>query len=158
MAYNPISLNNLKPSTKENPSNPSGRPKGMDVWKFIKKHNGSSKTELLAVVNDDNSKARDIIACQYLLRAISGDIRATEYLVDREEGKPTSTTNVNQSIQGMQFIGQANMDTEQIKTITDTVSDAEQTRLSLLSTMNQSLIMAQDDNDLANNDVAQDDK
>jgi len=138
--------------------NPSGRPKGMAIMTYIKGHKNKSKSELLAVVNDDNSKARDIIACQYLLRAISGDIRATEYLVDREEGKPTSTTNVNQSIQGMQFIGQANMDTEQIKTITDTVSDAEQTRLSLLSTMNQSLIMAQDDNDLANNDVAQDDK
>ena len=140
MPYNPKSLKNLRPSTKENPSNPSGKPKGMFIWSYIKKHGDKSKEELIDIIKHDNTPARDVIAAQYLLKAMNGDIRATEYLVDREEGKPTSTTNVNQSIQGLQFIGQANMTDDMIKTISNTVKDSEQAKSDLMATMNRQLV------------------
>ena len=140
MAYNPKSLENFKNVGKGISGNPSGKPKGMGIWAYIKKHNDKSKEELLTIVGDDQNPARDVIACQYLLRAMNGDIRATEYLVDREEGKPTSTTNVNQSIQGLQFIGQANMTDDMIKTIRNTVEDSEQAKNDLMATMNRQLV------------------
>jgi len=140
MPYNPKSLENLRPATKGNLTNPSGRPKGMAIMTYIKGHKDKSKAELLAIISNDKSKARDVIAAQYLLKAMNGDIRATEYLVDREEGKPTSTTNVNQSIQGLQFIGQANMTDDMIKTISNTVKDSEQAKSDLMATMNRSLV------------------
>jgi len=141
MGYNPKSLENLTARKGVATSgNPSGKPKGMGIWAYIKKHNDKSKEELLKIVGDDQNPARDVIACQYLLRAMTGDIRATEYLVDREEGKPTSTTNVNQSIQGLQFIGQANMTDDMIKTISNTVKDSEQAKSDLMATMNRQLV------------------
>ena len=51
----------------------------------------------------------------------------------------TVTQNVNQTVQGLQMIGQVDMNQQQVKQIVDTVSMAEATRLSLLATMNPEL-------------------
>lgn len=153
MVYNDKCLNNLKSFKKGETANPSGRPKGLMIWSYIRKHTDKSKAELTTIINDDNSKARDVIACQYLLRALNGDIRATEYLIDREDGKPTTNSNITADVLGLQFIGQSGViNNELVQSIQSTVIEASSAKASLMSSMNQAIGVAPVDTRLEEGD------
>jgi hypothetical protein len=140
MTYNPKSLANLVKTKKGETLNPSGRPKGLGVWSYIKKHSSLTKLQLLDIVNNPRTRSKDLMAAQYLLRASNGDTKVVEYLINRELGTPTSHSEVNNQIQGLHFIGGDQLDNEQARIIADTVAHSEATRLQLLDTMNQALV------------------
>ena len=117
MTYNPKSLANLVKTKKGETLNPSGRPKGLGVWSYIKKHSSLTKLQLLDIVNNPRTRSKDLMA-----------------------GTPTSHSEVNNQIQGLHFIGGDQLDNEQARIIADTVAHSEATRLQLLDTMNQALV------------------
>ena len=141
----PNTLKNLKVYPKGVSGNPTGRPKGLGVWDNIKKYADHTKEELEAIIKNKKTTSRDLLACQYLLRAGNGDTKTVEYLINRELGTPTSHSEVNTKLQGLHFITSDDLDNDQARLIAQTVSDSEDTRLRLLSTMNESLVCSEED-------------
>lgn len=137
MAVSQNSLDNLIHAPKGYTANPSGRPKGLDIFGRIKKFSELSLNDINGMIEDDKTKAIDLMALQYAKRALNGDLKATEYLIDRIEGKPTTTAIVATN-EGINLIGTipTKEQVEMMKRLSDTVNDASIARTKLLKDIN----------------------
>ena len=143
MAYNPKSLDNLTAKAGVSESgNPSGRPKGLAIFASVKDMQDWTKAELEAYIASSDSTALKLIGANYLLRALNGDAKCAEYLIDRIEGKATITQNTTMSVQGLQQIGQdiTPQDTKQVQSIVNTITEASSAKDALLAKMNVDII------------------
>ena len=142
MAYNPKSLENFKNVGKAESGNPSGRPKGLAIFASVKDMQDWTKEELETYIADGNSTALRLIGANYLLRALNGDAKCAEYLIDRVEGKPTITQDTNVNVQGLQQIGQdvSTNDTKQVQSIVNTITEASSAKDELMNRMNTDIV------------------
>ena len=84
-------LKNLNPPMAPGTTlNPNGRPKGLRNFSTVIRE--MLEVKIIApnnpITTDKRLAVRDIIILQLLKRAINGDLRAIETLLDRIEGKP----------------------------------------------------------------------
>jgi hypothetical protein len=95
-------IDNLKHFEKGQSGNPNGRPKGVQ----------NSKTRLLRLLElvqkrrnpitgeDEDFTVLELMDMQMISKALKGDQRAYEAVVDRLEGKPKQTTDITADIKG----------------------------------------------------------
>lgn len=95
-------LQNLTPFPKGNNANPTGRPKGVQ----------NSKTRLLRLLelvqkrknpitgDEEEFTVLELMDMQMISKALKGDQKAYEAVVDRLEGKPKQTTDITADIKG----------------------------------------------------------
>ena len=133
----PNSLKNLRSD-----ANPSGRPKGFNLWTNIKQMQHTTMEQLESIVSDPDAIATKMMSAQYILKCMRGDKGALEYVIDREEGKATITQNTTLDVQGLQQIGQdiTPQDTKQVQSIVNTITEASSAKDALLSKMNVDII------------------
>jgi len=93
---------NLKPFPKGVSGNPAGKPKGTQ----------HSKTRLLRILDlvqkkrnpitgeEEEFTVLELMDMQMISKALKGDQRAYEAVVDRLEGKPKQTTDITADIKG----------------------------------------------------------
>ena len=93
---------NLKPFPKGVSGNPAGKPKGTQ----------HSKTRLLRILDlvqkkrnpitgeEEEFTVLELMDMQMIAKALKGDQRAYEAVVDRLEGKPKQTTDITADIKG----------------------------------------------------------
>ncbi len=93
---------NLKPFPKGVSGNPAGKPKGTQ----------HSKTRLLRLLDlvqkkknpitgeEEDFTVLELMDMQMIAKALKGDQRAYEAVVDRLEGKPKQTTDITADIKG----------------------------------------------------------
>lgn len=93
---------NLKPFPKGVSGNPAGKPKGTE-------HSKTRLKRLLELVqkkknpitgNEEEFTVLEIMDMQMIAKAVRGDQRAYEVLLDRLEGKPKQTTDITADIKG----------------------------------------------------------
>jgi hypothetical protein len=95
-------IDNLKHFEKGQSGNPNGRPKGVQ----------NSKTRLLRLLElvqkkrnpitgeDEEFTVLELMDMQMIAKALKGDQRAYEAVVDRLEGRPKQTTDITADIKG----------------------------------------------------------
>jgi len=93
---------NLKPYPKGVSGNPAGKPKGIQ----------HSKTRLLRLLelvqkkknpitgDEEDFTVLELMDMQMIAKALKGDQRAYETVIDRLEGKPKQTTDITADIKG----------------------------------------------------------
>jgi hypothetical protein len=93
---------NLKPYPKGVSGNPAGKPKGVQ----------HSKTRLLRLLelvqkkknpitgDEEDFTVLELMDMQMIAKALKGDQRAYETVIDRLEGKPKQTTDITADIKG----------------------------------------------------------
>jgi len=110
--------NREKQFTKGVSGNPNGRPKGVQ----------NSKTRLLRLLElvqkkrnpitgeEEDFTVLELMDMQMISKALKGDQRAYEAVVDRLEGKPKQTTDINADVRGnVQIIIEPDAGCEPIK-------------------------------------------
>ena len=135
------SLANLRP-------NPSGRPKGFQLWKHIKNFQSSTEEDLQAIIDNPRSYVNTVISAQYVLKAVRGDSKVIEYIIDREEGKITQKVESNLNVTGLKSIG-ADIDSSVLNVVC-TVKDSNDVRDKLLNDMNTNILQDNSGNDTNN--------
>ena len=143
MAVHENSLKNLaKPFVKGESGNPSGKSKGMMIWTYVKELKDLNRDEIEAIIADSKAPARKVACAQYMLRALNGDAKVLEFMIEREDGKATITQNTTMSVQGLQQIGQdiTPQDTKQVQSIVNTITEASSAKDALLAKMNVDII------------------
>jgi hypothetical protein len=111
-------IDNLVHFEKGQSGNPNGRPKGVQ----------NSKTRLLRLLElvqkrrnpitgeDEDFTVLELMDMQMISKALKGDQRAYEAVVDRLEGKPKQTTDINADVRGnVQIIIEPDAGCEPIK-------------------------------------------
>jgi hypothetical protein len=95
-------IQNLTPFKKGEVANPTGRPKGVQ----------NSKTRLLRLLElvqkkrnpitgeEEDFTVLELMDMQMISKALRGDQKAYEAVVDRLEGKPKQTTDITADIKG----------------------------------------------------------
>ena len=95
-------IENLIPAKKGEVRNPNGKPKGVQ----------NSKTRLLRLLElvqkkrnpitgeEEEFTVLELMDMQMIAKALKGDQRAYEAVVDRLEGKPKQTTDITADIKG----------------------------------------------------------
>ncbi len=69
--------------------NPAGRPKKGDAWAdIIAEAMEDNAGELTGRTQDDKSTIRQAVTRRMILNALGGDVKAAQWLADRESGKP----------------------------------------------------------------------
>ena len=119
--------------------NPTGRPKGFQLWSNIKTMKEYSVDLLEAIVIDPRSTVNKVISAQYILKAAKGDTKVIEYMIDREDGKVTQKVESNINVHGLQSIG-CDVSGDVIKVVS-MVKDANSMKDSLLLDMNDDLLV-----------------
>ena len=124
MPVNPKSVKNLIPATKGEVRNPNGRPKGIP----------NSKTRylrLLALVqkvkNPVTGEMEEFTVMEQMdmkmfSKALTGDIRAYENIMDRLEGKPQQTVDMNVAVDPRKDILNKYMGDEHVGEVTQAKS------------------------------------
>jgi hypothetical protein len=111
-------IDNLVHFEKGQSGNPNGRPKGVQ----------NSKTRLLRLLElvqkkrnpitgeEEDFTVLELMDMQMISKALKGDQRAYEAVVDRLEGKPKQTTDINADVRGnVQIIIEPDAGCEPIK-------------------------------------------
>jgi hypothetical protein len=131
-------LNPWKPGES---GNPSGRPKGTGIYRFICQYHDMTRKELAKIKEDKSSTMAMVNAASMVLAGeYKHDIVKDQ--VDREEGKAIQTTNINANTQGVQVIeGEATASQlATIQAIQDTISDSNEATKQLLNNINNDIL------------------
>ena len=120
----------------------SGRPKGFQLWYYIKLMRDWDTEQLDDVISNPKTTLNKLISAQYVLKATKGDTKVIEYLMDREEGKITQKIESNVNVHGLQSIG---VDvTPTVTKVVCAVKDADSIKEQLTLDMNDKLLETND--------------